>query len=165
MATFTMISFLCAAGLSCITLGTSAKLPFCQGTCPSGWYSNNGRCFKYVATKTNWADAERTCQNMGGNLPSVHSEAEHNFLKTLFKGISGGEDAFWLGLSDCHQEGWWFWSDGSKVDYLKWNTGEPNNLGDEDCLHTSFGSQKGWNDIPCKNSYAFICSKVDSGLA
>ncbi|KAG9356088.1 hypothetical protein JZ751_000932 [Albula glossodonta] len=167
MASFTMTSFLCVTVLSGITLVSGySRARFCQGTCPSGWISNNGRCFKYVSYKTNWASAEKRCENMGGNLPSVHSAAEDQFLKNLFKSFSSKDTSFWLGLSDCQKEGWWFWSDGSKLDYTNWRYRQPDNhQGKEHCVHMHTSAGKSWNDIPCSSSFPFICERADPGLA
>ncbi|KAI1902233.1 hypothetical protein AGOR_G00042600 [Albula goreensis] len=115
MASFTMTTFLCVALLIGINLVSGASTSFCQGTCPSGWHSNNGRCFKYVATKTHWADAERKCQNLGGHLPSVHSQEEDQFLKTLFKSLTNRDDPFWLGLSDSEMHQFYSVETGRRV--------------------------------------------------
>ncbi|KAG9356087.1 hypothetical protein JZ751_000931, partial [Albula glossodonta] len=179
MAAFTMRLFLCVAVLSGITLSHFRVhfhpwyrfwkphrhhhgLRLFRGTCPSGWFSHNKRCFQFVSYKTQWVNAERKCQNMGGNLASIHSEAEHLFLKRLFRKFSRRSDPFWLGLSDCYKEGWWFWSDGSKVEYTRWNRNEPNNHGGrEHCLHTNFGPKRMWNDINCNDAYSFICARAN----
>uniref|UniRef100_A0A8P4PXN6 C-type lectin domain-containing protein n=1 Tax=Dicentrarchus labrax TaxID=13489 RepID=A0A8P4PXN6_DICLA len=53
-------------------------------SCPSGWTAFNSRCFLYVPRVLNWAQAERNCQSMGGNLASVHSFQELYFLLNFF---------------------------------------------------------------------------------
>uniref|UniRef100_A0A8P4GQF2 C-type lectin domain-containing protein n=1 Tax=Dicentrarchus labrax TaxID=13489 RepID=A0A8P4GQF2_DICLA len=39
--------------------------------CYFGWTAFNSRCFLYVPRVLNWAQAERNCQSMGGNLASA----------------------------------------------------------------------------------------------
>ncbi|KAK1901952.1 Lactose-binding lectin l-2 [Dissostichus eleginoides] len=56
-----------------------------RGSCPSFWFSCNGRCYKYIATKMTWADAELHCLSQGGNLVSIHSRGEEYFVKLLIK--------------------------------------------------------------------------------
>ncbi|XP_030626961.1 lactose-binding lectin l-2 isoform X2 [Chanos chanos] len=127
--------------------------------CPWTWVYSDGRCFKYTATKMDWAAAELNCVSMGANLPSVHSENEYQFLKTLVRTYDPAENPTWLGLSNCQKRNTWFWSDGTKVDYTSWNSGEPNWSKNECCVHFNWSNQKNWNDIPCHEAYSFICVK------
>uniref|UniRef100_A0A8C7G5I1 C-type lectin domain-containing protein n=1 Tax=Oncorhynchus kisutch TaxID=8019 RepID=A0A8C7G5I1_ONCKI len=69
-----------------------------QNSCPMGWYDFNGRCYKYVATPLNWP--ESYCLTQGANLVSVHSEAEHQFIKILIQRFDPAERGTWMGLSD-----------------------------------------------------------------
>ncbi|KAG9356089.1 hypothetical protein JZ751_000933, partial [Albula glossodonta] len=143
MASFTMTSFLCVAVLSGITLTPQgAVMGLCQGGCPSGWKSFKGRCFRYVAGSKDWAAAEKTCRDNGGTLASVHSAEEHESVKQAYRALSGRDDSFWVGLSDCQKEGLWLWSDGSVFTFQKWNPRQPDNAGNnEDCVHTNVGGK------------------------
>uniref|UniRef100_A0A3B4ZHN7 C-type lectin domain-containing protein n=1 Tax=Stegastes partitus TaxID=144197 RepID=A0A3B4ZHN7_9TELE len=84
----------------------------CRGTCPMFWYSYNGRCYKYVASRLTWADAELHCLSEGANLVSIHSLQEHNFVNSLIENFDPARAYTWIGLSDIHKEGSWMWSDG-----------------------------------------------------
>lgn len=44
------------------------------------------------------------------------------------------------------------------VSYSKWNSGEPNNSGDEDCVHILEDNNK-WNDLSCTLTNPYICQK------
>ncbi|XP_061112117.1 lactose-binding lectin l-2-like [Conger conger] len=151
MVSFPMAKLILVAALSCLTFARK-----CENSCPPGWKSFNERCFKYITRSCDWAKAERYCVGQGGNLASVHSQVEYTFLQKLTKTTR----PFWIGLTDCQREGFWFWSDGSKMDFRHWNTREPNNLKrNEDCVHANWSVQKKWNDIPCSNRYRFVCAK------
>ncbi|XP_061597873.1 lactose-binding lectin l-2-like [Cololabis saira] len=129
-----------------------------RGGCPMFWYSFNDRCYKYVATPMIWADAELNCLSQGANLVSIHSQDEENFVKLLIRNFDPSERPTWIGLSDAEKNGSWFWSDGSKLSFSNWNLGEPNNSGgNEECVHTSFGAAKIWNDWICSGGNAFVC--------
>uniref|UniRef100_W5MQN5 C-type lectin domain-containing protein n=2 Tax=Lepisosteus oculatus TaxID=7918 RepID=W5MQN5_LEPOC len=128
----------------------------CQVLCPPGWVNFEKRCFQYIRQEKTWVDAELDCISKGGNLASVHSEEEHQFLKQQ---ISSKEIPMWLGGTDCYKEGTWFWSDGAQWNWVKWNTGEPNNAGIENCIHLNY-DQEGWNDISCNNQYPYICART-----
>ncbi|KAI4873464.1 hypothetical protein NFI96_029637 [Prochilodus magdalenae] len=97
------------------------------------------------------------CLSLGANLVSIHSEYEYQSVKTLIRSHDYRENPTWLGLSDCGRRNRWFWSDGTRFDYSKWNRYEPNHLNGECCVHMNWGSEKNWNDIPCHLSYPFVC--------
>ncbi|XP_015224961.1 PREDICTED: ladderlectin-like, partial [Cyprinodon variegatus] len=110
-----MILFLILFALALGSVSTSSEpeIRLERGTCPMSWYSFNGRCYKYVATRMTWAEAELHCVSEGANLVSVHSSAEYDFVKSLIKNFDTAEGRTWIGLSDIHKEGGWMWSDGS----------------------------------------------------
>uniref|UniRef100_A0A3B3X1D3 C-type lectin domain-containing protein n=1 Tax=Poecilia mexicana TaxID=48701 RepID=A0A3B3X1D3_9TELE len=83
-----------------------------RNSCPEFWYSFNGRCYKYIATKMTWADAELYCRSVDSNLVSIHSLEEHNFVNVMIKSYDPTQAFTWIGLSDLHKEGSWMWSDG-----------------------------------------------------
>ncbi|XP_061598331.1 lymphocyte antigen 75-like [Cololabis saira] len=128
-----------------------------RGGCPMFWYNFNDRCYKYVAARMNWANAELHCLSQGANLVSIHSQNEENFVKSLIKNFDHFEGETWIGLTDAQQDGSWFWSDGSKLSFNNWNSGEPNGWWKEACVHTNRGTPKNWNDVPCSVEYAFVC--------
>ncbi|XP_036453657.1 type-2 ice-structuring protein-like [Colossoma macropomum] len=123
--------------------------------CPCSWVGLNGRCFIYFSQSLDWASAETHCMNMGAHLISLHSDNEYQLMKSL---ILPGSPT-WLGLNNCMKRDSYFWSDGSKYDYSKWNKDEPNNLPGECCVHVTSIGQMDWNDIPCSRVYPFVCSK------
>ncbi|XP_033855407.2 lectin-like [Acipenser ruthenus] len=133
------------------------EVSMCAGSCLKGWVGFNDRCYQYVKDKKTWADAELYCLSIGGNLASVHSVEENNFIQNLINKNDASDAFTWLGGSDCFKEGSWYWTDGSKWDYNNWNKGEPNNLFIENCLHIHFGVPGGWNDKACNNLYPSVC--------
>ncbi|XP_055774435.1 galactose-specific lectin nattectin-like [Salvelinus fontinalis] len=129
--------------------------------CPLGWLSYNNRCFRYVASQLDWADAESYCVSLGANLASVNTMGEFSFVKNLIKIFDPTEHYTWIGLSDLHKEGRWMWSDGSKVVYTIWSSDEPSNgvaSDPENCVHTNYQDDKLWNDTLCSYKFAFVCA-------
>ena len=65
---------------------------------------------------------------------------------------------FWIGLDDIKTEGSWVWLDGtaSTSSNTPWLSGEPNNLGNEDC-GTVGSSSGGLNDVLCNIKLNFLC--------
>ncbi|XP_014032156.1 galactose-specific lectin nattectin [Salmo salar] len=126
--------------------------------CPQGWSNYNNRCFRYVASQLDWADAESYCVSLGANLASVNNKGEFSFVKNLIKSFDPAESYTWIGLSDLHKEERWMWSDGSKVVYTIWSSGEPSGSRTENCVQTNYLNDKLWNDAVCSYKSAFVCA-------
>ncbi|KAI9548483.1 hypothetical protein NQZ68_007339 [Dissostichus eleginoides] len=124
--------FLLGLALGAVSSSDDPPMELQQCTCPSYWFSFNGRCYKYFNTETTWADAELYCVSQGGNLVSIHSREEEDFVKFLIKSSDPAEGATWIGLHDIAKERRWMWSDGCAAKYFFWYQGEPNNLGGSD---------------------------------
>ena len=87
---------------------------------------------------------------MGGDLVSVHNYREHMFIWGLHRTNS------WIGFTDRRHEGKFKWTDGTRVNYIRWNRGEANNVGNEDC--TELGIK--WNDLKCAARRPYTCKKL-----
>ena len=117
--------------------------------------SSRGTCYKYfTSTGINFADARLQCVTGGYDIASVTSEEENTLLGSLVTSSS-----CWIGFNDIDNEGTFIWADGTEVTYTGWNSGEPNNAGNEDC--TDISSQNYWNDLSCTNGLScYFCSST-----
>uniref|UniRef100_A0AAR2IIC7 C-type lectin domain-containing protein n=1 Tax=Pygocentrus nattereri TaxID=42514 RepID=A0AAR2IIC7_PYGNA len=149
---FVLFTASSALGRSFISINITVALTLC----PLGWVKFDRRCFSYVSQTLDWASAEAYCLNQGANLASIHSENEYQTVKALIRAYDPKQNPTWLGLNNCQKRRSWFWSDGTKFGYTKWNKGEPNNLNEECCVHMNW---RDWNDIPCNLAYPFVCVK------
>lgn len=95
----------------------------------SQYYSSNFR--------KNWADAQALCRSLGGNLASITSPDENQFIAQAV----GKQEAVWIGLSDQKQEGAFEWADGTPLGYSNWAAGQPDNVGSEG---EDFALLEGW---------------------
>ncbi|XP_010901909.2 ladderlectin [Esox lucius] len=130
-----------------------------SSSCPHGWANYGKVCYQYVSILASWTDAELICLQLGGNLASVHSLSEYNFLWSVLKS-GGAKSPVWIGAHDAVKEGVWLWSDGSRFTYQKWNRGEPNNSGgQENCMQMNFGAEGGQNDEKCWFQYPCMCAR------
>ena len=104
---------------------------------------NNGHPYALLGA-SDFAAAEAVAQDMGGHLVSITDLSENDWIRTQFGTVSGVSNDFWLGYNDVLSEGNFVWSNGEVTNYENWNTGEPNNSGNEDYVQmTSTGR---WND-------------------
>ena len=49
--------------------------------CKSGWPYFNGYCYHGASSPLEWTQAEIACQGLGGNLASVSTQEENDFLE------------------------------------------------------------------------------------
>jgi len=107
----------------------------------------NGHSYYRSTGTAVWTTARTNCSNMGGHLVTITSSGEQSFLFGLWP--SG-----WIGLTDEVTEGTWRWVTGESYSYSNWNSGEPNNAGNED--YVQFVSNGRWNDLPNNYSLPYV---------
>ncbi len=122
----------------------------CQGT---GYSSINGRCYKYYNSPVTFASARTTCQADGADLVTLNDTAEFNAMHAL------RTDNMWVGYSDQAVEGTFVWTDPSST-YSNWDSGEPNNAGNEDCAYMRMTPAGTFADVFCTNTYRYTCEKA-----
>jgi hypothetical protein len=75
-------------------------------SCPSGWQNFEGHCYIVIAAGplnyVTWAYAEKDCNNKGGHLASIHSDAENYFIFNLWS--ASGNVYMWIGGTDAEVE-------------------------------------------------------------
>jgi hypothetical protein len=120
----------------------------------------------------NWNESRSDCQTHGyHDLASVRSLAEQEFLEDLLYSSGGAlSQAPWIGYNDLDNNHVWTWSDGWTGSFVRWSTGEPNNIGLELCVHFAWQNNTpgsgGWNNSICSYGSAwqhtsFICEGRD----
>ena len=84
----------------------------------------------------------------------------HNYILSKAKSRDRKQEGYWIGGTYLEEENRWRWSDGSKWEFIKWGTDQPNNAdgGDQHCL-TVYNEYAldGWNDVECKDPKKFVC--------
>jgi len=114
-----------------------------------------------------WSEAKEFCENAGGYLAQVESEAEHQQLSwhylTHWNWV--GERYYWIGLEDFETYGTWIWNHtGVKADFVMWANGawaEP----DQQCVHLNYDAYREWEPQNCDENghhhntvkYAALC--------
>jgi len=165
--------FACMMPREGFTTPTPAPTTKPLGKCPNEWVAIGSRCFKpFKETKKmmSWPRARHYCQQLtgpenpgNGDLMSIHSDREHQLLLThQMSSYIFMIRNFWIGLNRRDNDGKWQWSDGTPVDYTKWENGQPNNMaGIQECV-AQFGRTLAWNDGNCNSPHSFICA-IDRG--
>merc|ERR1711872_361503 len=85
--------------------------------CPCGWIKNGQQCYKYFETTSTRSVAEAMCEREGGNLVSIHSPEENNFVHQLSMCT---EEDFWIGSHDKDSDRFWEWTDSSPWTFANW---------------------------------------------
>ncbi|XP_053352050.1 CD209 antigen-like protein E isoform X2 [Clarias gariepinus] len=114
-----------------------------------------GSSLYYISTeKRSWSESRQDCQGKGADLVIIKSREEQDFVEDLRK-----SDPAWIGAHDIDKEGDWKWVDGTAVTNGFWRQGEPNNVGEEDCVATGYLTVPvpNWFDYSCSLKYVWIC--------
>ena len=118
-----------------------------------------GPMYQKVSESKTWDAARAHCRTLGMDLAIVRSAADNAAIKA----IAGGSNwDVWIGLHDKTTENRWVWVDGSNAVYTNWEPGEPNNQGNEDCVHMRRIPSRPdgkWNDAPCSLKLPFVCQQ------
>jgi hypothetical protein len=144
--------------------GSACSKDVCKnGLCShegDGWSTYGGHCYRFFAETMSWDAARNSCKGHGGDLASIGEAAENAFLTAL----ADPGTSSWTCFNDQAGEGSWVWADGTPAAFSNWNGGEPNNSGNEDCMHLyHYPGQPydgRWNDAPCGSAYPYLCEKA-----
>jgi len=115
----------------------------------------------------NWWDADERCRVLGGNLVSIHTMEEQQFIEGQVRAFNIEAMNMWIGFNDMNPPSSWQWSDGTPTDFIHWLTGEPNNEGGMElcaAMEINGGAFGTWSDRHCQNARPFICKKNKGGV-
>ena len=153
----------CLAGRGLESPGLVYQMALTKQVCFSSlifldWIKYEDNIYKVFQKKKDWIDAESHCVGWGGHLASISSLNEQIFIDRLLQ--NSPDNAVWIGLNDRQQEDRLEWTDGTSVvsSYQFWNSGEPNNGGEEDCVEITQNSGR-WYFVNCAVQNWFACKK------
>lgn len=71
---------------------------------------------------------------------------------------------YWIDLTDVGKEGHWIMlSTGKRSTFTSWDSGQPDNSGNQDCAYNNFRKRLGrWDDLSCTSKTQVMCE--ESGL-
>ncbi|XP_068091671.1 macrophage mannose receptor 1-like isoform X2 [Hyperolius riggenbachi] len=132
------------------------------GRCPDGssktWIPFRGHCYIVESSSTrNWAQASLECIRHESTIASVEDEAEKEFLFQHVELLTDRTNTFWIGLYR-NVAGRWLWFDGTPMDYVNWNAGEPSDNSEEECVEM-YANKGTWNNVYCSSYKGYICKR------
>ena len=130
------------------------------GACPGCTQAEHGGHTYQVCSTTggglNWTGSRDACAAYGYYLVTVDDQAEQDFLAAEAAALAAG--SIWIGYNDrAWSEGTFWWTGASGSGYEAWNSGEPNNAGNEDCVEMRDTAGWLWNDMSCNTINPWIC--------
>ncbi|XP_068506315.1 lymphocyte antigen 75-like isoform X5 [Syngnathus scovelli] len=158
--------------LKCVLLliaiyGTCAS----ASKCALGWFAHGTDCYKKVKEPNGWLGARHHCVWQGGDLVSITSSAEEDFVK----GTMGEDTRFWLGLSNQKCDDVWcgfvagsqelIWSDGNATTHTNWALDHFKSADVASCAYVNQGASRSpgkWRSGSCASSLAYMCKRPQS---
>lgn len=115
--------------------------------------------YVYNGTYMTWDQHENEAKKQGGNLASITSAEENNYIRDKFLKKSPTDWGFWIGAIRIGNNSYgrdantWKWSDNSKWNYENFlkNWHEPNNNRENRAHMWKLRVYGSWNDLPGNN--------------
>ncbi len=144
--------------IALLSLANNDESPFPYNDteiCQPGWGYFNGYCYVTSNVCASWLTAASVCSSMSSNLVTIHNQEENVYVQRRHNG-----EKSWIGLNDRSVEGSFEWTNREISDFRFWAPKQPDNLKNEDCVHT-LGAKQGyvWDDAPCDRCFNFTCFK------
>ena len=142
----------------------------CQkGTSTSLFWNDfgNGNQYAYIEHQTcipavGWTAARDMCRAMGSgsDLANIPAKAHEDFITNTFASGAFQSNFFWIGLNDVASEGTIVWENGGTTVYRNWDSGEPSNNNNKDCVAVKHSSFK-WALKQCDGAFVkgALCKK------
>ncbi|KAM4636303.1 pulmonary surfactant-associated protein D-like [Discoglossus pictus] len=118
----------------------------------SGVASAGGKIYITNGLQADYTTAQATCRDAGGTLPIPLNAQESNAVLKFAKAYNINT---YLGINDIKDEGIYRDLTGRQVTYTPWESNEPNNDKNEDCIEVL--PSGGWNDGQCPNTRLVVC--------
>ena len=122
-------------------------------------YNNHIYTFYQSNMDYSWDEAAKYCNNTGGHLATITSQAEEDAVFSWLQSLGNGNYSAFLGANN--KDGEWKWVTGEPFSYTDWHSGEPSGyngyIKEEYLDYYSGFSSHAWNDTDEYGSNGFIC--------
>ena len=125
---------------------------------------NANSCYKFVKTGNTWDENQDSCKAKGGDLVSMETEDEWNFINSEIQQITlPGYNEWHIGLI---KQGTWKWVSGKPLTIEKWQRYEPSGDGNVAVMSKDYppGSQGLFNDLKGIYPKPFICEMTSGKI-
>ena len=115
-------------------------------------------CYLFEQTTLAWANSREKCKAKGGDLVSMETEAEWEFINSQIQSIKlPGYDEWYVGLKKQGQQ--WMWVSGKPLTINKWQPHQPSGDGDVVVMAKDYPArtQGLFNDLRDTQKRAYIC--------
>ncbi|XP_057683875.1 ladderlectin-like [Corythoichthys intestinalis] len=155
---FALRALLLVCGISVLFSGVWADGFVRVPCCPKGWHRLDDRCFRVVNKTKSFSEAEDYCVALEGNLASVRNNIEDEVVRALIAKDVGASATAWIGYNDLDMEGVFVWTDTASEVFDEFDGADPS-TDDEDCVLIAADNEVFWEDAPCGDEAAFVCSQ------
>ena len=123
--------------------------------------SHDGFCYRTFESNDQftWNVAQSSCHSWGGNLASITSEQENNFLhlNTPYAAVD-----CWIGLTNMDR-GDYYWVDGEALNFNNISLSASSSM--DTCARAKTGGEHVWSSHDCDNTTnCYICKRKSSKL-
>lgn len=135
-----------------------------QRDCPPPYVLVAGKCmFVNTLAETSWESHKTSCESLGGHMIKLNDANELGAVFDYLTQLRVFQN-FWIGATDNHQEGQWFWHDGSRVRegtpfWGDYGTSTQNPRGGvlENCGMITADDHYFFDDEDCEAAHYVIC--------
>ncbi|XP_023930930.1 macrophage mannose receptor 1-like [Lingula anatina] len=121
--------------------------------CDKSWSLYGQGCYRVSEDPGQWTAAKSTCRREGGDIVSILSANENDFVTSLAAEKGENPAGYWTGLNALRISNQFEWADDTSVSFTNWGAREPNvHLGDQLCAGK-------WSSTDCFLSLPYICKR------
>ncbi|XP_013387112.2 macrophage mannose receptor 1-like [Lingula anatina] len=141
------------------TPGGTSLIPLASIKCGLFWEDDplSDFCYQFNTNTLSWSEALLQCQHNGGELASVASLEEQQYVAGRAHTIPDMR-YFWLGASALGEEDGWIWSDGNPFAFLNWGADMIESRSNARCMEMDALSGS-WLKEECQNRRGYVCKK------
>ena len=131
---------------------------FCD-TSVSGVYLINNQCIYVIDTPMTYFDARLSCQQNGGDLLVLTSQADSDSITNQLQQIAP-TSRYWIGLTRMS----WNWTDQESLFYTNWYSNQPSSP-TLNCASINRNNDGGkWSNVDCATPRFSICQKCEFNI-